>query len=106
LQRRDLQLRRHDSELHPDQVVQNGDTVYLLSSANRRVYRWSIATVAYLNPYVVPESIRDSHRGAVEDGVLERPQRLYLGYGTGAIRYIERDAAAPVETAFPTRRWP
>ena len=27
--------------------------VYLLSSANRRVYRWSMATGAYLNPYIV-----------------------------------------------------
>ena len=27
----------------PDQVVQHGDVVYLLSSVNRRVYRWSIS---------------------------------------------------------------
>ena len=37
----------------PDQVVSDGDIIYLLSSANRRVYRWSIATGSYLNPYVV-----------------------------------------------------
>ena len=37
----------------PDQVVQQGDIIYLLSSTNRRVYRWSISASAYLNPYVV-----------------------------------------------------
>ena len=30
----------------PDQVTQHGDTIYLLSAANRRVYRWSIGAGA------------------------------------------------------------
>ena len=37
----------------PDQIVQQGNIIYLLSNSNRRVYRWSISGGAYLNPYVV-----------------------------------------------------
>ena len=40
----------------PDQIVQHGDIVYLLSSANRRVYRWSMATGS------VPQSVRRRHQ--------------------------------------------
>src|SRR6185295_19514665 len=36
----------------PDAVTQQGDVVYLLSSANKRVYRRSISTNQYLNPYI------------------------------------------------------
>ena len=84
----------------PDQVVQNGDIVYLLSSANRRVYRWSIATGAYLNPYVVGINQGFSTVAPTKMAYSSGHQRLYLGYDTGAIRYIDVTVSAPVETAF------
>jgi hypothetical protein len=84
----------------PDQVVQQGDVVYLLSSANRRVYRWSIATAAYLNPYVVGINQGFSILAPTKMAYSANHQRLYLGYGTGAIRYIDVNTATPVEAAF------
>ncbi len=84
----------------PDQVVQNGDIVYLLSSANRRVYRWSISAGNYVNPYVV-----GVERGFTTDAPaviahVAAHQRLYLGYESGSIRYIDLTAGSPVETHF------
>ena len=38
-----------DSNYLPDRVAQNGDVIYLLSTANRRVYRRSISTGQYLD---------------------------------------------------------
>ena len=86
----------------PDQVVQNGDTIYLLSTANRRVYRWSISTGAYLNPYVVGINQGFSTIAPTKMAFSSAHQRVYLGYETGAIRYIDVTAASPVETAFAT----
>jgi hypothetical protein len=84
----------------PEQVVSQGDVIYLLSGANRRVYRWSMATGQYLNPYVV----------GIDNGSIVVPptrmtyssahQRLYFGYDSGAIRYIDVNAATAVETPF------
>ena len=71
-----------DSELHAGPGRQHGDIIYLLSSANRRVYRWSI-TAAPISILTSSASTRASALGADEDGVLERHQRLYLGYDTG-----------------------
>jgi len=73
----------------PDHVIQQGDTIYLLSITNRRVYRWSIAARAYINPYVVG---LDSGFGVAAPTRMEYSashQRLYLGYGNGAVRYID-----------------
>ena len=84
----------------PDQVVQNGDIIYLLSTANRRVYRWSISAGAYLNPYVVGINQGFSTVAPTKMAYSSGHQRLYLGYSTGAIRYIDVTAAAPVEAAF------
>ncbi|HMN46394.1 MAG TPA: hypothetical protein PKE27_17580 [Povalibacter sp.] len=86
----------------PDRIVAAGDTVYLLSSANRRVYRWSIASGAYLNPYVV--GIDQGFSTLAPTTMAHSPdhQRLYLGYGSGAIHYIDLAASSPVETSFAT----
>jgi hypothetical protein len=84
----------------PDQIVQNGDVVYLLSTANKRVYRWSIATGAYLNPYVVGLDQGFTTLAPRAIGFSENHHRLYLGYTNGAIRYIDTNAATPSETPF------
>jgi hypothetical protein len=84
----------------PDQVVQGGDIVYLLSAANQRVYRWSIATAQYLNPYVVGVNQGLSSLAPGRIAWSTEHQRLYLGYDNGAIRYISPAAATPAEVPF------
>ncbi|HUQ08752.1 MAG TPA: hypothetical protein VM146_00455 [Steroidobacteraceae bacterium] len=86
----------------PDQVVNNGDVVYLLSSANRRVYRWSMATAAYLNPYVVGINQGFSTISPTRMAYSVAQHRLYLGYENGAIQYIDVNAGSPVEVPFAT----
>ncbi len=86
----------------PDQVVDDGDVVYLLSNANRRVYRWSIATAKYLNPYVV--GIDNGYGTIAPKQMAFSPanHRLYLGYETGAIRYVDTAASNGAEIPFAT----
>ncbi len=84
----------------PDQVESNGDVVYLLSSANRRVYRWSISESRYLNPYVVGIDQGFSTIAPTEMAFSSAHGRLYLGYATGAIRYVDAGSGQPTEVAF------
>jgi len=86
----------------PDQVVQQGDIIYLLSTANKRVYRWSIGSSAYLKPYVVGASLGFGALAPSKMAYSANHQRLYLGYSTGAIRYIDVNAAIPAEVDFAT----
>lgn len=76
----------------PDQTEydQNG-IIYLLSQDNGRVYRWSIADNHYINPLVV-----ELNKGLVSISprvmaYSENHRRLYLGYATGEIYYIDLD---------------
>ena len=78
----------------------SGDVVYLLSTANGRVYRWSISTGAYLNPYIVGINQGFSTIAPTKMAYSSAHQRVYLGYETGAIRYIDVTAASPVEVPF------
>jgi hypothetical protein len=73
----------------PDQVINDGDTVYLLSSANKRVYRWSIATGSYLNPYVVGINQGTTTLAPTQMAFSSSHHRLYLGYSTGAIQFVD-----------------
>lgn len=84
----------------PDQVVQQGDTVYLLSSANRRVYRWSIAIGEYLNPYVVGIDRGFTRIAPIMMAYSSDHRRLYLGYSTGAIQYIDVSSGSTAEVPF------
>jgi hypothetical protein len=84
----------------PDQVVQNGDTVYLLSIANRRVYRWSLATASYMNPYVVGSDPYSSASAPTKMTYSSAHQRLYLGYSSGAIQYIDLASSGIAEVTF------
>jgi hypothetical protein len=72
----------------PDQIVSDDATIYLLSRANKQVYRWSIATSTYLSPMPIGFS-RDSIEYTPTNIELSlKHGRLYLGYETGDIRYI------------------
>jgi hypothetical protein len=86
----------------PDQVVNDGDVIYLLSTANKRVYRWSMATATYLSPWVVGIDLGLDTIAPTRMAFSPANDRLYLGYGNGAIQYIDVNAATPVETPFAT----
>ena len=64
------------------------------------MYRWSIAAGAYLNPYVMGINQGFSTIAPTTMAYSSAQQRLYLGYETGAIRYIDVTAGSPTETAF------
>ena len=81
----------------PDQMINDGDTIYLLSSANKRVYRWSISTGKYLNPYVVGINQGFTTVAPTLMAYSSSHKRLYLGYSTGAIQYIDATATSGVE---------
>ena len=66
------------------------------------MYRWSISAGAYLNPYVVGIDQGFSTIAPTKMAFSSAHQRVYLGYETGAIRYVDVTAASPVETAFAT----
>ena len=84
----------------PDQITHHGDVVYLLSEDNRRVYRWSISARAYLNPYVVGANQGFTTTAPTAMAYSSAQQRLYLGYATGAIRYIDTASTNAAEVQF------
>jgi hypothetical protein len=81
----------------PEHVIQAGDTIYLLSIANRRVYRWSISGRAYINPYVVGHDSGFGVTAPTRMAFSASHQRLYLGYASGAVRYLDIATGSAVE---------
>src|SRR5262249_33016761 len=84
----------------PDQIVSSGDTVYLLSSVNKRVYRWSITSETYLNPYIVEIDQGFSSIAPTRIAFSSAHHRLYLGYDTGAIHFIDVNTSTGAEASF------
>lgn len=84
----------------PDHVIQEGDTIYLLSRDNRRVYRWSIAARTYINPYAVGFDWGFGITAPTQMAFSASHQRLYLGYGNGAVRYIDVASADAAERPY------
>lgn len=81
----------------PDLVLSDSrDTVYLLSTANQRVYRWSLSRGGYIAPLVVGRQGTPTTAAYVPDH-----QRLYFGYASGEITYVNL-AGDPRETRFAT----
>jgi len=83
----------------PDQIISNGSDVFLLSQENLRVYRWSIANSAYTNPLFVGIKLGLSHIAPIKIAYSAAHNRLYLGYPTGQIRYIDLTGSSE-EVAF------
>lgn len=74
----------------PDAIVQgDATTIYLLSSAQRRIYVWSTARGAYLNPILLGASDTGADRGPIDIAFSPTAQRLFLGYATGLITTID-----------------
>ncbi len=72
----------------PDQIDSDGDTVYMLSAVNKRIYRWSIANSSYINPLVIGFDRGAGVLAPTKMAVSSAHNRVYLGYGSGAITYI------------------
>ena len=74
----------------PDVVrMDDSGTIYLLSTINNRIYRWSADTAAFLNPIVVGSSNLLSPTSPTLMEFSSAHQRLYLGYPGGSITYID-----------------
>jgi hypothetical protein len=82
----------------PTQVIADNDFIYLLSEENNRVYRWSLADSAYTNPFIVGIQNGDETIGPTHMVVSPSLERLYLGYSTGAIRYIDLTGSGKLVT--------
>ena len=86
----------------PDQtVIDDAGIVYLLSKADNRVYRWDGVTRQHLNPIIVGST---SFLATSSPGIMAYSSghfRLYLGYDSGAITYVDL-AAELVEQNFAT----
>jgi len=79
----------------PQQMLSDRDgVVYLLSSADDRIFRWSIGTGEHLNPIPTGDGVQEMAYSAAT-------HRLYLGYSSGAITQIDL-AMGPAETPFAT----
>jgi hypothetical protein len=77
----------------PDQIINEGDIVYLLSKANNRIYRWSITAGNYINPLVVGTKEGTNTLAPTSFAIVADHQRVYLGYANGQINYINLDGA-------------
>ncbi len=78
----------------PDQVViDESGVVYLLSTDNDRVYRWSFADEYHLNPIDVGDAPQHMAYSGSND-------RLYLAYDSGQITQLDLTAATPTEAPF------
>ena len=86
----------------PDEILadENG-VVYLFSAENGAVYRWSSDTGAYINPLYVGSSTGLTTTLPSLIAYSEAHSRLYFGYSTGDITFIDLDGS-PVERQFTT----
>jgi hypothetical protein len=74
----------------PDKVeIDNDGIVYLLSTENNRIFRWSAATSSFINPIHVGSTDVLSPTSPTQMTYSPAHQRLYLGYTSGAISAID-----------------
>nr|WP_324257315.1 hypothetical protein [Cellvibrio fontiphilus] len=73
----------------PDQVASDTEYIYLLSSANQRIYRWSLVEANYVNPLVIGQKQGLTTYLPTKMALSESHNRIYLGYESGAIRYLD-----------------
>lgn len=83
----------------PDEIVSDSvGNIYLYSAENRRIYRWSALTEGFLNPYIV--GIDAGFQISVPNSIAwsEEHGRLYLGYHSGRITFLEPEGSATEQT--------
>lgn len=87
----------------PDKIVGDGSgIIYLLSSDNYRVYRWSMAAHGYISPLVVGS---EQAINAISPTLMEYSPahgRLYFGYENGNATYIDLAQTNGAESSFAT----
>ncbi len=80
-------------EFAPDaSLVDRDGVIHLLSAAHARIFRWSIAAHAHLNPIPIGA-------GAAQLAYAADSHALYVGYGSGAITRMSL-AGPPREASF------
>jgi hypothetical protein len=85
----------------PDEVViDDGGVIYLLSSAYNRVFRYDTVTGEHLNPIVVGSMAFLGSRHPALMAYSQAHFRLYFGYDSGAITYVDLATDSPVEHDF------
>lgn len=73
----------------PDRVINDEQgIIYLLSKANFRVYRWSVAKGEYISPLVIGRKTSLTNTAPNVMAYSADHNRLYFGYGSGQITYI------------------
>lgn len=84
----------------PDKVLSDGaGTVFILSKANNRVYRWSQSKGDYISPLVIGQKTELTITAPTIMEYSAEHKRLYFGYTSGLITYIDV-AGDSVESRF------
>ncbi len=74
----------------PDAVLSDASgNVYLFSETHRAVYRWSVDAQSYINPIYVGEDTGISTTSPSLMAYSPNHERLYFGYSSGAITYVD-----------------
>ena len=69
----------------PDDIeTDKNGIIYLFSNENRRIYRWDISKKDYIDPLLLEDDMLSTVYSS-------KHNRLYIGYDTGEITYIELD---------------
>lgn len=80
-------------------LVDEAGIVYLFNDENGTVYRWSVETESYQNPLQVGRRNGFANTSPSKITYSETHRRLYFGYSTGEITFIDLDGA-PQEQPF------
>ena len=70
-------------------LIDDNGIVYLLSTDNNRIFRWSAVSKRFINPIHVGSTDVPSSASPTLMAYSSAHQRLYLGYPGGAISYID-----------------
>lgn len=74
----------------PSQIAYDKhDDIYLLSSENNAIYRWSASTNHYTNPIRLGTLPQNIGVPAITMAYLPEQNRIYIGYSNGYITYVE-----------------
>lgn len=77
-------------EFTPDKILNDTDgTIYLFSSVHRCVYRWSTLNRNYMNPICVGKGKGVLQKSPTLMTYSENHNRLYFGYETGEISFVD-----------------
>ena len=76
-------------------IYDEQEDIYLLSSENSAIYRWSAATNHYTNPINLATLSQDVNAIPLIITYLSAQNRIYIGYNNGHITYV--DISSPTQ---------